>query len=76
MDAYVGSVGFSSQGPSQIWTYMPKQIPSQFRQQYRSVVSRGSGMFKGRVGRPASANRFETSRKKKRFESNRLKIKP
>ena len=24
MDAYVGSVGFSCPGPSQIWTYTPK----------------------------------------------------
>ena len=28
MDAYVGSVGFSGPGPSQIWTFLPKQIPS------------------------------------------------
>ena len=42
MEAYVGSVGFSGPVPSQIWTYMPKHIPIQFRQNKKapSLVAR------------------------------------
>ena len=45
MDAYVGSVRFPGPGPSQIWTFTLKHIPSLFRQQVKSVVYVGLDIF-------------------------------
>ena len=45
MDIYSGYVGFSGQKASQIWNCTSKQIPSQFRQQLKVVVSGGSDIF-------------------------------